>query len=289
MTDATLGDIPTRLDRLWLSKLVRPTINFLLVAAVFILIWQGIKWRFNLDDRTLPHIGDIFQTFFKPVSAGKPILAQLLLEHTLFTLLEAVFGFALGSTIGFLLAVVFAHSRLLERGLMPFVVASQTVPVLAIAPMVVVWLYPTASKFAIPWMPVAVIAAYLTFFPVTINTLRGLISIPPTALELMESYAATRWQTLVKLRIPHALPYIFTALKVSATASVVGSIIGELPSGIQNGLGGMIINFSQSYATQSVQLWATNLVAALAGMAAFGAVALAERLIVRWSSAHRSK
>src|SRR3954453_8311141 len=130
MTEATLGDIPARLDKSSTSKLLRPALNFLLVMAVLILLWEVVKWRFGFDDKILPHTGDILKTYFEPVTAGKPILAQLLVEHTLFTFLEAIFGFALGSTIGFLLAVIFAHSRLLERGLMPFVVASQTVPIL---------------------------------------------------------------------------------------------------------------------------------------------------------------
>ena len=108
---------------------------------------------------------------------------------------------------------------------------SQTIPILAIAPMVVIWVEPEAARPLQGWGAVAVIAAYLTFFPVTINTLRGLQSADPRALELMRSYAASRWAVLWKLRVPASLPYIFSALKIAATASVVGAIIGELPSG----------------------------------------------------------
>ena len=139
-----------------------------------------------------------------------------------------------------MLGTVFAHSPLMERGLLPYVVASQTVPILAIAPMVVIWL--GAGQLS-----VAVIAAYLTFFPVTINTLRGLQSPAAEQVELMRSYASSRWTVMWKLRLPAALPYIFTALKVSATASVVGAIIGELPSGIGDGLGRAILDFSSDY------------------------------------------
>ena len=128
----------------------------------------------------------------------------------------------------------------MERGLLPYVVASQTVPILAIAPMVVIWL--GASQLS-----VAVIAAYLTFFPVTINTMRGMQSPEAAQVELMRSYASNRWTIMWKLRFPAALPYIFTALKVSATASVVGAIIGELPSGIGDGLGRAILDFSSDY------------------------------------------
>ena len=128
-----------------------------------------------------------------------------------------------------MLAILFAHSSLLQRGLLPYVVASQTVPILAIAPMVVIWMSRAGrSSWSVP-----MIAAYLTFFPVAIYTLRGLTSVPQTSLELMQTYAASRWEILIKLRLPNALPQIFTALKISATASVVGAIIGELPSGFR--------------------------------------------------------
>lgn len=227
------------------------------------------------DDRAMPHVWDILQTIFEPPRRGSDtILLTILLRASLFTLQEAVFGFLFGGCLGFVLGVAFAHSGLLERGLLPYVVASQTVPLLAIAPMVVIWLGGS-------WFSVAVIAAYLTFFPVTINTLQGLRSPEPTAIELMHSYAATPWEILWKLRVPAALPYIFTALKVSATASVVGAIIGELPSGIADGLGRVILNFNQYYATGPEKLWAAILFASLTGMVFFLVVSLLERLVVQ--------
>jgi NitT/TauT family transport system permease protein len=142
------------------------------------------------------------------------------------------------------------------------------------------------SKGVTGWISVAVTAAYLTFFPVTINTLRGLQSADPRAVELMRSYAATRRAVLWKLRVPASLPYLFAALKVSATASVVGAIISELPSGIQQGLGGAILNFNQYYITEPKNLWATNLIAALVGILFFLAVVVAERLVVRRAPEH---
>jgi len=125
-----------------------------------------------------------------------------------------------------------------------------------------------------------VIAAYLTFFPVAINTLRGLQSVDPQALELMRSYAASRWTVLWKVRVPAAMPYLFAAFKIAATASVVGAIIGELPSAISGGLGGAIINFAQYYSFEPQNLWATNLIAALLGIAFFLVIVLVERLVV---------
>jgi len=171
----------------------------------------------------------------------------------------------------------------LQRGLLPYIVASQTVPILAVAPMVVVWL---GGRGLPDWFSVSVIAAYLTFFPVTINGLRGLQSADARALELMESYAASRWAVLWKVRVPASLPYLFAAFKVSATACVVGAIIGELPASIQDGLGGAILNFNQYYASSPPSLWATNLVAALLGITFFLIVVVAERIVVRRAPEH---
>jgi NitT/TauT family transport system permease protein len=126
-----------------------------------------------------------------------------------------------------------------------------------------------------------VIAAYLTFFPVAINTLRGLQSADPRALDLMRTYAASDWAVLWKLRVPASMPFVFSALRVAATASVVGAVIGELPSGLTNGLGGAILNFNQYYSLEPRNLWATNIVAALLGIVFFLAVLGAEKLIVR--------
>ena len=178
-----------------------------------------------------------------------------------------------------MLAIALVHSRLAQRAFLPYIVASQTIPILAVAPMVVVWLKSG-------WQSVAVIAAYLTFFPVTINTLRGLQSAEPRAHELMRSYAASRWQVLWRLRVPTSLPYLFTALKVSATACVVGAIIGELPSSIQGGLGGAILNFNQYYSITPANLWATNLVAACLGISFFVVIVIAEKLVVHRAPEH---
>lgn len=237
--------------------------------------WCEVELPIRTDDRAMPPIKDIVLTIFEPPRRGSnDMLLTILFKASLFTLQEALAGFVIGGLLGFALGVIFAHSNLLERGLLPYVVASQTVPLLAIAPMVVIWLGGN-------WFSVAVIAAYLTFFPVTINTLRGLRSPEPTAVELMNSYAASTWEVLWKLRVPAALPFIFVALKVSATASVVGAIIGELPSGIADGLGRVILNFNQYYATGPEKLWASILFASLTGMAFFLIIAVLEKLLVR--------
>jgi len=264
-----------------------------LVAAVVLVLaglWElyrwiwtsaGWTWPFVVDNTSMPHIWTILQAFGKPTQVNQPTLINLLLHKALFTGKEALVGFALGAAVGFLLGIVLVHSRLLQRGFLPYIVASQTVPILAIAPMVVVWVNPKLPTGLQGWGAVAVIASYLTFFPVTINTLRGLSSADPRALELMRTYAASRWSVLWKLRVPASLPYVFAALKLAATASVVGAIIGELPSGLQSGLGGAIINFNQYYSFEPQELWATNIVAAALGIVFFVCVVGTEKLVVR--------
>ena len=265
---------------------------FVLVLAALWGLWEGYRWLwmrerwtwpFLVDDTSMPSLHKIFAALFEHARPGEvgPRLITILLEAAAFTAKEAAVGFALGAVLGFALGVLLAHFRILQRGFLPWVVASQTVPILVVAPMVVVWLNPKLPERFQDWGAVAVIAAYLTFFPVTINTIRGLQSADRRALELMRSYAAGSWRVLWKLRVPAALPYIFAALKVSATASVVGAIIGELPSSIQDGLGGQIINYSQYYTTQPTGLWATNVIAAALGISFFLIVLLAERIVVR--------
>jgi NitT/TauT family transport system permease protein len=243
-------------------------------------VWEtaGFTWPFEVNDRTMPHTWDIIGQLFEPSRTNGPLLIEVLWDAALFTAKEAAVGFALGAVAGFFIAVLLVHSGFMRRGLLPYIVASQTIPILAIAPMVVIWL---GGRGLPAWFPVSVIAAYLTFFPVTINALRGLESADPRAHELMSSYAAGRWSVLWKLRVPASLPFLFAAFKISATASVVGAIIGELPASIQDGLGGAILNFNQYYASSPESLWATNLVAAALGIAFFLVVVLAERLVVR--------
>lgn len=280
---------PMSLPR-WLGR----ALSFLALLAIVIALWEGYKLFGKLsggtipftdlrlpvraDNRSMPHVWDIVGALFQPRQRGsEEILVVFLAKGAFFTLRSALVGFLVGSVIGFAIGVVFVHSRFLERGLMPYVVASQTVPIIAIAPMVVIWV----SRLGWPtWRGVAIIAAYLTFFPVAINTLRGLRSPDPPAVELMSSYASSGWEVLWKLRFPAALPYLFTALKVSATLSVIGAIIGELPTGLSQGLGRSLLTFMYFYVSGPEKLYASVLVAGALGITFVGAVALAERLVV---------
>jgi NitT/TauT family transport system permease protein len=244
------------------------------VGGAILLLWEGGKAVFAIPRYMLPHVHEILGEFLRTGADGTPWLF-IMAHNAGYTALESVIGFALGATTGLGLAVLFARFRLIERGLLPYVMVSQTVPILAVAPMVVVWL-------GTSWVSKAVIAAYLTFFPVTVNMLRGLRTVDPEALALMRALAATPRQVFLKLRFPAALPYLFTALKISATASVVGAIIGELPVGSRFGMGVVIINGAQYYNWQPANLWAAILVSALLGIAFYQAVAAIERRCVRW-------
>jgi NitT/TauT family transport system permease protein len=258
----------------------------LVVLAVLWGLWEGwrwigthfeLTWPFPVNDITMPHLHRIAQALFEPAQVNGPLLIDILWHASLFTAKEAVVGFLLGAAIGFALAVALSQSRFLERGLIPYIVASQTVPLLAIAPMVVVGL---GSKGVRDWVSVAVLAAYLTFFPVTINTLRGLQSADARAVELMRSYAAGRWRILWKLRIPTSLPFLFSALRIAAPLAIVGAIISEPAASIQGGLGGAIVNFNQYYSIEPQELWATNTVAAVLGIVFFLAVVVVEKIVV---------
>jgi NitT/TauT family transport system permease protein len=273
-------------------RAARSVLLFLVVIGALAILWEVVKllggdpseawtppfqWTVA-SDLNMPHVWDIAASFVEPAQRNGPPLGIVLVNAGIFTFREAFGGFVFGAVLGLALAIVFVHSPLLERALVPYVVASQTVPIIAIAPVVVIWLRGG-------WFAVAVISAYLTFFPVTIAGLRGLRSPDPRALELMRSYASSSRDVLLKVRLPAAAPYLFAAFKVAATASVVGAIIGELPSGIRDGLGGVILNFNQFYVSGPPKLWSAIIVAAVVGIGFFALVRAAEVLLLRGRAA----
>jgi NitT/TauT family transport system permease protein len=199
-----------------------------------------------------------------------------LVFHAGVTLSATLLGFVLGMVLGVAIAIGVVHSRVLDRGLLPWIIASQTIPILAIAPMVVVVLgslgYPAlVSK--------AVISMYLCFFPVAIGMVKGLRSPDPLQLDLMRTYSANRPQVLSMLRLPAAVPFLFASAKVAIATSLIGAIVGELPTGAQAGLGARLL--SGSYFGQTVQIWSALVMASLLGVLLVAAVALAERLVLR--------
>ncbi|HEX5013426.1 MAG TPA: ABC transporter permease [Candidatus Limnocylindrales bacterium] len=239
-------------------------------------LWNPpFRWPFA-NDLILPHTWNIVLAYTQPWQPGvdDTSLAGKLLDAALYTWRSAAIGFVFGAILGLMLATVFVHSRLLERALVPYVIASQTVPIVALAPMIV-------FAFGANVVSVVIIATYLTFFPVTIAMIRGLRSFDPRAMELMRSYAASRSQIYWKLRFPASLPYLFTALKISATAGIVGAIIGEGPGGISEGLGRLIITFNQYYITGPEKLWAAIGGTALLGIAFFAVIVIVEWAVLR--------
>jgi NitT/TauT family transport system permease protein len=277
----------------------RTIATFVLFVLAVVVVWEGVKvlggvpwrepgalpgspvlwnppfrWPFA-NDLKLPHIWNIALALVQPWQRGQEAsLAEYLFGAALYTWREAAIGFGLGALLGLALATIFVHVRLLERALVPYVIASQTIPIIALAPMLV---------FAIGQgvLAVVLIATYLTFFPVTIAMIRGLRSVDPRALELMRSYAASPAEIYWKVRLPASLPYLFTALKISATASIVGAIIGEDTGAIQQGLGRVITTFNQYYATGPEKLWTAILAASLLGIAFFSVIRAVEILVLR--------
>lgn len=205
-----------------------------------------------------------------------PDSRRSLVYHGWVTLSSALLGFALGSGVGILLAVGIVHVKTLERSLMPWLIASQTVPILAIAPMIIVVL---GSMGLVGLVPKAIISAYLCFFPVTIGMVKGFTSPEPLHLDLIRTYHAGTAQIFWKLRWPSAVSYLFASLKVAVALAIVGAIVGELPTGAQAGLGARLL--IGSYYGQTVQIWATLIVAGLIAGLTVAAVGLAERLTLR--------
>jgi NitT/TauT family transport system permease protein len=277
---------------------IGPVIGFLLVLIALFVVWETLKfiggdrWQYEsflgtgvaidhdpplkfafATDSKLPHTWDIAAEFFNLDAAGATTL-QRLAGAALFTLRNAAIGFALGSAFGLALAVVLVHVRLLERALVPIIVASQTIPIIAIAPLIVIGL-------KADWFGVAIVSTYLTFFPVTIAALRGLRAYDPRALELMRSYAASSGAILRKLRLPAARPYLFTGFRIAGPAAVVGAIVGELPSLIQDGLARQIITGMQYYSLNAEYLWAAIVVSSVLGIGVYLLVAGVERWVLR--------
>jgi NitT/TauT family transport system permease protein len=227
----------------------------------------------NEDRPVLPAPHQVLAELWKTVVETPVTSKRSLLYHSRVTLSSSLLGFLLGSLLGTLLAVSILHVKSLEKSLLPWIIASQTVPILAIAPIIIVAL---GSMGFVGLLPKSIISAYLCFFPVTIGMVKGLNSPDPMQLDLMRTYNATRAQIFWKLRWPAAVPFLFASLKVAIAISLVGAIVGELPTGAQAGLGARLL--AGSYYGQTVQIWAALFAAATLAAAMVTAIAAAERL-----------
>jgi NitT/TauT family transport system permease protein len=235
-----------------------------------------IRQTFAMKRPILPTPDQVAVDLFQSLTGTPVTHIRNLLYHTGVTAGSALTGFALGVVLGVGLAVGIVQVRTLEASLLPWVIASQTIPILAIAPMIVVIL---GNLGFTGLLPKAIISMYLCFFPITIGMVKGLRSADPLTLDLMRTYSAGEAQTFRLLRLPASLPFLFTSLKVAVAASVVGAIVGELPTGGQAGLGARLL--SGSYYGQTVQIWSALVMAALLGVTLVAVVGLAERALVR--------
>ena len=245
-------------------------------AVVFILgiaAWEGLVRGLDVERFLLPPLSDILQTFWDDrdtfVSAG------------IFTFKEALGGFALGSGAAIAVALVLARWRPLGSAILPYAIAANAIPIIAFAPITNNWfgLLSPASKMAI--------AAVICFFPVLVNTLRGLTSVRPSSIELMRSYAAGEVEIFRRVRIPNALPYMFTGLKVATVLAMIGAIVGDYFGGSQEALGILIRRSAGIFAFE--EAWAAILVATVLGIGFYAAVALVERLTMGWHPSARGR
>jgi NitT/TauT family transport system permease protein len=231
-------------------------------------------WAMERPVLPAPHqvLADLRESLFDwPLSSPRNLL-----YHVAVTAQSTLVGFVLGSLLGVVLAAAIVHSRTLDRALLPWIVASQTVPVLAIAPIVLVIL---GSLGFAGMAPKAAIAMYLCFFPVTVAMVQGLRSPQRFETELMHTYAASRWQAFWMLRLPAALPFLFPSLRVAVAAGLVGAMVAELPTGAQAGLGARLL--TGSYYGNTVGIWSALVLSALLGLALTALVAGVERLVMR--------
>jgi len=280
------------------KRMLRTAVTMAVAVVVLVALWEGYKWvgdqtggtwpgttvdlPVTSNDITMPHVGDIAGELFDDIRDGRQTMPMTLYlaKKAAVTFLEATIGFTLGVVVGMGLAVLMLRWRFAERGLLPWINVSQTVPLIALAPIVVTW----ARLQGYPDMfGIALISTYLTFFPVAVSGLRGLQSPDVDHVELMRSYAAPWWATLVKLRLPAARAYLFPAFKLAATLSVVGAIVGEISIGTKTGLGRAILDFAQRYAVWPERLYASVIAASALGLFVFGLVNGAEWLVMRRS------
>jgi NitT/TauT family transport system permease protein len=239
-----------------------------------------LKGTWSMERPVLPAPDQIAVDLWRSTAQLKVTSKRSLLYHTYITASATLVGFAFGAVLGILLAAGIVHVRTLDRSLMPWIIASQTIPILAIAPMIIVIL---ASLGVTGLVPKAIISMYLCFFPVTIGMVKGLRSPDPLQMDLMRTYNAGQWQIFWKLRVPASIPFLFASLKVAIAISLVGAIVGELPTGAEGGLGSRML--AGSYYGQMVQIWSALVLAAFLGMAMVYSIAGIEWATLRRTGA----
>ncbi|MBA3324922.1 MAG: ABC transporter permease [Rhodobacteraceae bacterium] len=238
--------------------------------------WDMVRETLRQERPRLPAPDQVAAELWNTTVGVAPTSRRSLIHHGWITLSATLLGFAMGTVLGVLLAVGIVHDRTTDTSVMPWVIASQTIPILAIAPMIIVVLN---SVGVAGLLPKALISMYLSFFPVAVGMAKGFRSPERMQLDQMRTWNASARQVFWKLRWPAASPYLFASLKVAAAASLVGAIIGELPTGAVAGLGARML--SGSYYGQTVQIWSALVMAAILAAALVGLIGLAERVTAR--------
>lgn len=228
------------------------------------------------DRPKLPAPHQVAVELWDTVAMKSPTSRRSLLFHGWITLSATLAGFAIGAVAGMLLAVGIVHNRAMDMSVMPWAIASQTIPILAIAPMIIVVLNSVGVSGL---LPKALISAYLSFFPVVVGMVKGLRAPDAMQLDLLRTYNASASQGFWKLRLPASLPYLFASLKIAIAASLVGAIVGELPTGAVRGLGARLL--AGSYYGQTVQIWSALIGAAVLAGLMVGAIGLMERQVLK--------
>ena len=280
------------------TRRVRRALMFVVALLLVAVAWEAYKavgpanggsilgWRIlpRTNDNAMPHVWDMLSRYGRPATRGSDQeIWRVVLAGVWFSFRIALVGFALGAALGLSLAVIMTRFKVAERGLLPYLVISQTVPLIALAPLVASW----GGKlqlggFVWPrWMSVAVLGAFLAFFPVAVGALKGLTTVPSASLELMESYAAPWHQTLVKLRFPNAVPYLVPALKLAASASVIGVVVAEISIGLRGGVGRLIIEYAREATADPAKVFTAVFGAAALGLAMAGLVACIDLFLMR--------
>lgn len=231
----------------------------------------SVSW--SLDRPVIPAPHQVVQEVWKTVFTIAPWKVKSLVYHIWVTLSSTLLGFVFGTLLGIGLAIAIVHSKLLSKSLMPWIIASQTIPILAIAPMIIVVL---GSVGLTGLVPKSIISMYLCFFPVAIGMVKGLTSPDLMQLDLMRTYNASRRQILWKLRFPAAMPFLFTSLKVAIAIALTGAIVGELPTGAQAGIGSRML--AGSYYGQTIQIWAALVAASAVAASLVYGIGFIERM-----------
>jgi NitT/TauT family transport system permease protein len=237
---------------------------------------QIVPETMKLERPVLPAPHQVVAELWKGVAGQAVTSKRSLVYHAWVTLSATLLGFGIGTAMGILLAIGIVHNRAMDLSVMPWAIASQTIPILAIAPMIIVVLNSVGVQGLVPK---AIISAYLSFFPVVVGMVKGLRSPDAMQLDLLRTYNASGSQTLWKLRWPAAMPYLFASLKVGIAASLVGAIVGELPTGAVAGLGARLL--SGSYYGQTVQIWSALFMAAFVAAGLVAIVGGIERATLR--------